>query len=654
MQSLVMGIFVMLPELRYRIFPELTLEMEWFIMMFCEKCGAPMADDSLFCEKCGNRAAGPQPGPVPVPPPAPTPPPVNSFQQPGVQQNPFQQPSNGYQQPYQNYQQQNQNFQQPTSSGYYQDSGSFISSAQTEKKSNTAIIVALTALTVLVLALCGVLLFMVLNKDDDSSGSKNGSAVEVSDTAADPEEDETEHRSESTQSGSLNSGGADPVPTTTEAPEPPDNSFEGIARRSSERKKVNINYVSSDVSDYPNVKVYFTAEDDYGNTVELTSPNVAIKETVKGGQEIEREIKSVEQLKGREGVSFDIIADKSGSMQRDLGDMQTVMREFIDALDYDSGDRAELIAFDSFVMYMCTYTCDTTLLKNGINNMTAAGETALYDALYEGVENAGAQRGARCVIAFTDGSDNRSTHTADDVINRANFYSVPVFIIGTKGASDYDNITSATGGSYWNINNISDMSQILDEIYAQEKDMYCLEYVSDGSKDRYENRTVDMALEDDNYGTITQMNFTPTETLQKQSHSTRYEVIKADITWEEANTECIKRGGHLITITSDAEMQQASKLAADAGLKYVWMGGYTSIRGNGAFGHWITGEEFSYQQWYPGEPSRNDIDGVPEMYLMLWFVDNKWSWNDQRNDVCNIPGLTYFKGATGYICEYED
>lgn len=62
------------------------------------------------------------------------------------------------------------------------------------------------------------------------------------------------------------------------------------------------------------------------------------------------------------------------------------------------------------------------------------------------------------------------------------------------------------------------------------------------------------------------------------------------------------------------EMQKASELAEAAGLRYIWIGGYTSVRDNTAYGHWITGEMFDYQNWYPGEPSRDDLDGTPEMY----------------------------------------
>lgn len=636
-------------------------------MKYCINCGKPMDDNDVFCTVCGTNSND---GPFqPNTPQAPQnnnqmPPDSDRFstvyaQEP--QENNGYPPDNGqyypnggqYQQIGGQYQQGGAPYYQngggqlpPPNAPYYQnypvqnDSGG--------KKSNTAMIIALIASILMVLAVCGLLIFVLLreNDNDDKNSDSDSAIVETTDDEEEEENDSDENKHEE-----LNGS----VEEKTE-PEPLDNSFDGLVKRTAYREGMNVKYVSSDVSDYPTVKLYFTVEDKSGNTLQLTSPNVAIKETIANGKELEREVKSFEQLKGREGVSFDIVADKSGSMSGDMPKMQTIMSEFVEVLDYNSGDRAELIAFDSFVMYMCTYSNDVRLLNNGINNMTANGETAFYDALYEALINAGSQRGARCIIAFTDGVDNSSIHTSQEVINKANSYSVPIFIIGTKSGnhSVYNQITSATGGAYWNIDSINDMSEVLDQIYSDQKDMYCLEYISEAGEDAYAERSISCVIEDETYGAQLNTSFTPTETLKETTHASRYELIVGDVTWSEANAECIRRGGHLITITSDEEMKMASEMAAENGLKYVWMGGYTSVSGRTAYGHWITGEDFSYQKWYPGEPSRNDKDGAEEMYLMLWFVDNEWSWNDQRNDVFNIPNITYFNGKTGYICEYEE
>lgn len=611
--------------------------------MFCTKCGNQLPEGAAFCTRCGasvkddaqvNKVGSQtQQHPVNSAPPINQTPPMNQMPPQGQQQGGFVPPVQGFQ-PY------------PPPVDQFMP-------PEPVKKGNKAVVIILIILTVVLLALCGVLLYFVLNNDDGGSGRRSSNERDMSSSETIKAEKTT---SLSEKDKPITKTTAKPTePATTQPTTAKPTGYEGIEQLASQRKPMRINYVSSDVSAYPLVKVYFTAEDNQGNTVDLSKPTAGITEVVSGGKKAEREVRSIEQLKGREGVSFDLVADKSGSMDYDLPQMQDIMTQFVDALDYRSGDKAELIAFDTYVMYMCTYTNDSQLLKNGINNMSAYGMTALYDALMESVNNAGAQQGARCVIAFTDGGDTDSIHSPDEVIRRANELSVPIFIIGTNSSyDDYDRIAESTGGQYWNINNISDMHQIMDQIYAKEKDMYCIEYLSDSKEDSKKERLIQLAIADENYGGITEMQFTPTEARKQQAHTSRYEIIKGDVNWAEANAECIKRGGHLITITSDAEMKTASDMAESAGLSYIWIGGYTSVRGSKAYGHWITGEAFNYQKWYPGEPSRDDLDGTPEMYLMLWKVDsNGWTWNDQRDDLFTKELSKIFTGKTGYICEYE-
>ena len=136
-----------------------------------------------------------------------------------------------------------------------------------------------------------------------------------------------------------------------------------------------------------------------------------------------------------------------------------------------------------------------------------------------------------------------------------------------------------------------------------------------------------------------------------------YEVVAGDLTWEEAAAACEAKGGYLAVITSAEEYEEISGLATDSGLTYLWLG--ATLRpdfetwGNGS---WISGEDWSFEKWYPGEPSKEDSDGTKEYCLCLWNAkyngeDIGWTFNDQRSDlVGSFPNLS---GRVGYICEYE-
>lgn len=417
--------------------------------------------------------------------------------------------------------------------------------------------------------------------------------------------------------------------------------------------------VNSDVSQYPHVKLYFSLTDSSGKALEIDSPTAAIREKIGGGEEVERLIHKVERIKDNQGVNYEILLDKSGSMEDSIDTMKRTMSDFVRSLNYKVGDKGELISFDSYLMYMATYTSDKDRLLNGINNMTPYGMTALYDALYTGVTNASNHPGFNCVIAFTDGQDNESTHTADDVISLAKQKGIPVYLIGTSEAdsSVLQNIANETNGYFWDMNSISDMQEVMNRIKVNEDNVYCLEYDSDSSTSPYVDRVVSALLADSkNYqsgGIGDGLAFKPVKKKTYKKGSSRFVLHKGDVTWTEANSACMQDGGYLVTLTNKRKENKVINMAKKEGVKYVWIGGYTSQRENGdVFAHWVTGEKVGYQNWLPGEPSRNDKDGEPEFYLMLWRLNDEWSWNDQRDNLFTTPTLRKtFSGKTGYVCE---
>ncbi len=423
-------------------------------------------------------------------------------------------------------------------------------------------------------------------------------------------------------------------------------------------EQANIKFVSSDVSAYPVVRAYFRVEKQSDSTTveDLDINSFRIQERLEGGAYLAREIRSVAPLENM-GLNIDLVADKSSSIElNDMNRIKDVMIQFVNNLHYDAGDKAEVLAFDDIVQQMCCFTDDPTLLTNGINNMSTDGLTALYDAIYCGVQNAALQGGARCVIAFTDGMDVCSVHTAEEVINYANTNQVPVYIIGVGySVEEYvlKDIAARTGGRYWFIDDLYDLREIFDQVYEEQKELYVVEYVSDPDADPYARRDIETTVTGGGYKGDTSVSFTPAFSVQGLKHDSRYELVAGTCTWEEANRRCQEMGGHLATITSQDELDQIIALAEQNDCKYVWLGGYTSYDAYGnVFGHWVTGENFSFQAWGDGQPSREDLDGTPEWYIMLWYVHDMWRWNDQRNDPAAVSKA--LNQNMCFICEYEE
>lgn len=146
----------------------------------------------------------------------------------------------------------------------------------------------------------------------------------------------------------------------------------------------------------------------------------------------------------------------------------------------------------------------------------------------------------------------------------------------------------------------------------------------------------------------------------------RYEVITADVTWEEAFQECINRGGYLCRINSNEENEVIKSLLNENNVRWiVYLGGLRDSDSQDY--HWIDENKQPFndvinadnylQYWYSGEPSYignvND-EVVQECYMSIIYVSSleNWVWNDVNNDVLALAP-NYYAGRLSYICEYE-
>lgn len=146
-----------------------------------------------------------------------------------------------------------------------------------------------------------------------------------------------------------------------------------------------------------------------------------------------------------------------------------------------------------------------------------------------------------------------------------------------------------------------------------------------------------------------------------------YELIVADVTWTEAYQDCLKRGGHLVSINSDEEYQEILRQIADEDMGNIkfWLGGrrdgadsqeYRWINEDGTYERVILNQEEPYvSYWLTGEPSFYDGSASQdEMYMNMFYVskEKRWVWNDVPDDLIAIA--EYYSGTVGYICEYEN
>lgn len=128
--------------------------------------------------------------------------------------------------------------------------------------------------------------------------------------------------------------------------------------------------------------------------------------------------------------------------------------------------------------------------------------------------------------------------------------------------------------------------------------------------------------------------------------TSRYNVVKADVTWNAAADSCSANGGTLVTINDKDEFAGLTALADKHGLECVWVGGF---RKSGSI-VWLSGQTSDYMPWAKGEPSHRDANGNPEYFLMLVKTNGVWEYKDVVDDpAAKYPEL--YKGKIGYIME---
>ncbi len=150
----------------------------------------------------------------------------------------------------------------------------------------------------------------------------------------------------------------------------------------------------------------------------------------------------------------------------------------------------------------------------------------------------------------------------------------------------------------------------------------------------------------------------PEQFVQWEGNGHYYKAVasKKNIHWERAKTKAEQAGGYLATITSAAENKFVFSLIDDekywrpyaAGSRNLvgpWIGGYQEDDAPEPDGgwRWVTGEEFHYTSWGPGQPN-NRFYGKNEN-RMKYFSENsskrKPTWNDCPNYMAGHPVHAY-------------
>lgn len=242
---------------------------------------------------------------------------------------------------------------------------------------------------------------------------------------------------------------------------------------------------SVDPSDYPRVRLLLGIEGADGKG----APQFAAADcrVIEGGK-----VRPVEKFASlqTEPVTTVLVLDRSGSMEGEkIAKARDAAIEYVRRMS--PIDLVEVIAVDDVVDTIASFSSDKRFLEEAIARMTAGGRTQLYDGVRMAAQELSAVRGARAIVAMTDGRDNESACTLEGAIRAARKSGVRVFVIGLGEDLRIDDLTrlaAETGGSFHHAPRADDLAAIHAAISEQLHHEYVVEYASEAVWDGREKK----------------------------------------------------------------------------------------------------------------------------------------------------------------------
>lgn len=131
-------------------------------------------------------------------------------------------------------------------------------------------------------------------------------------------------------------------------------------------------------------------------------------------------------------VSVGVLFDVSQSMSDKIARVRQAVDNFCDTIN--PRDEVFLIRFNSSVKLMRDYTDDRKKLKKAVGGLNPKGETALYDAIIEGLQHLRSSKyDKKALLVITDGQDTKSHAKLRDVVEAAHRSSALVYGMAIGG-----------------------------------------------------------------------------------------------------------------------------------------------------------------------------------------------------------------------------
>ena len=186
-------------------------------------------------------------------------------------------------------------------------------------------------------------------------------------------------------------------------------------------------------------------------------------------------------------VTVGLVVDHSSSMSRKLAEVTAAARAFVGSSNRE--DEMFVVNFNETVslgLHGSTRFSDNTIdLEHAIIRVNTGGQTALYDAIAKALEELQAgSRDKKVLIVVSDGGDNASKQSLDQVMKLAGQSSAVIYTIGVFAEDDPDRnpavlkrLARTTGGEAFFPGELGEVVAICERIARDIRHQYTIGYV---------------------------------------------------------------------------------------------------------------------------------------------------------------------------------
>jgi len=187
-------------------------------------------------------------------------------------------------------------------------------------------------------------------------------------------------------------------------------------------------------------------------------------------------------------VTIGLVIDASGSMRSKIADVIIASLAFARSSNPD--DELFVVRFNDDVQHVIRdrpflLADDIAALNVALRSMRPDGRTALYDAIVEAIDHLGrGSRTRKALVVVSDGGDNASAATLDQVLARARESNAAIYTLGVYEPEDIDknpgvlkSLARATGGERFLPRSPGEMLKTCEQIAREIRSGYTIGYV---------------------------------------------------------------------------------------------------------------------------------------------------------------------------------